>query len=274
MRRVALLSLLPLLLATGLSAQALPHQTWKTYPCNGNSGNTHTYSLFGPKVRVCQLRRILLPVNGLLNVQDRNGGIEVFGQERNTIAVEARVIVKAGSHAQAEDVERHIKIETHGVIRAEGPSSGFLRPTWYVNYRLFVPQNIAARLRTENGGIDLHDLQGTLHAETVNGGLTLDALGGNVHARTANGGIRVRLRGSTWQGAGLTAQTTNGGIKVKASPGYSAHLVLQTVNGGISVHLPFTIHGIQHNHFDGNLGHGGPTIQFRTTNGGISLGGD
>lgn len=271
MRNIALVSLFPLLLAACLPAQPLPHQSWRTYSCNGDSGNTHTYSLFGPKVRVCQLRRILLPSDGTLNIQSRNGGIEVFGQERNSIAVEARVIVKAGSHAQAESIERRIKIQTNGVIRAEGPSSGFLRPIWYVNYRLFVPQNIAARLRAENGGIDLHHLQGDLHAETTNGGLTLDALAGNVHVHTVNGGITVLLRGNSWQGAGLTAQTTNGGIKIKASPSYSAHLILQTTNGGVSINLPNASYRVQHNHFDGNLGHGGATIDFRTINGGISL---
>lgn len=271
MRRIGLLALLPLLLVGSLSAQTSPHHSWKTYSCNGDFGNTHNDSFFGRRVQVCQLRRIVLPANGHLNVEGRNGGIEVFGQERNNIALEARVIVKASNRAQAESVERRIKIQTDGVIRANGPSSGFMRPGWYVNYRLFVPQDIAAHLHTENGGIDLHRLHGTLRAQTTNGGLTLDALSGDVYAHTVNGGITVRLRGNSWQGVGLTAQTINGGINVKTSPGYSAHLILQTVNGGISINIPTSPHAIHHNRFDGNLGHGGATIKLRTTNGGISL---
>ena len=271
MRRIALRSLLPLLLVGSFAAQAQPHHFWRTYPCNGDLGNTHNYSFFGPRLQVCQLRRILLPANGQLNIQNRNGGIEIFGQERNNIAVEARVIVQAGNRNQAELVERHIKIQTDGVIQADGPSSFLFRPSWYVNYRLFVPEQIAAHLQTQNGGIDLHHLQGDLHAETTNGGLTLDALAGNVHVHTVNGGITVLLRGNSWQGAGLTAQTTNGGIKIKASPSYSAHLILQTTNGGVSINLPNTSYKVQHNHFDGNLGHGGATIPFRTINRGISL---
>lgn len=271
MRRIALLSLLPLLLMAGIAAHAQPKQSWRTYSCNGDLGNTHNDSFFGPRVQVCQLRRILLPANGQLNIQNRNGGIEIYGQERNTIAVEARVVVKAGSRKQAEWVERHIHIQTNGTIRADGPSSFFFRPTWYVNYRLFVPEKIAASLQTENGGIDLHHLQGDVHAETTNGGLTLDALAGDIHARTINGGITVHLRGNSWQGAGLHAHTTNGGINIKASPAYSAHLVLQTINGGISLNIPAATHGVHHNHFDGNLGQGGPTLEFHSVNGGISV---
>jgi hypothetical protein len=270
MRKIALLSLIPLLAAT-LSVHAQPRPSWQIDSCNGNIGNTHNYSFFGPKLQVCQLRRTLLPARDQLNIQNRNGGIQVFGQERNTIAIEARVIVKVGSRAQAERIERQIKIETDGTIRAEGPTSGLFGPDWYVNYRLFVPEKLAAQIKTENGGIDLHHLQGTVQAHTTNGGLTLDALAGNVDASTVNGGIDVRLSGSTWQGTGLTVHTTNGGINIKAAPDYSAHLILQTVNGGVSIHLPNTNFNIHHNHFDGNLGHGGPTIEFHSVNGGISL---
>lgn len=270
MRPIACVSLLPLLLAATLSAQALPQQSWKTYPCNGDYGSTHNVTLFGPKVQVCQLRRILLPTRAQLNIQGLNGGIQIYGQERNTIAVEATVVVKADSHAHAEAVQRRITIQTNGVIQAKGPHSFLFGPTWYVNYRVFVPQNIAAHLQTENGAIDLHHLQGNVRAETTNGGLTLDALAGNIHASTINGGISIRLRGNTWQGDGLSARTTNGGIDLKAPPDYSAHLIMGTVNGGISIQFPSATETVQHNHFDGNLGHGGATIQLHTINGGIS----
>lgn len=271
MRKIALVSLLPLLLVASLSVHAQSRPSWQIDSCNGHVGNTHNYSFFGPKLQVCQLRRTLLPARDQLNVQNRNGGIQVFGEERNTIALEARVIVKANSRTQAERIERQIKIETNGAIRAEGPTSGIFGPNWYVNYRLLVPEKIAAHLKTENGGIDLHHLQGTLQAETTNGGLTLDALAGNVHASTVNGGISLRLSGTTWHGTGLTAHTTNGGINIKTSPDYSAHLILQTVNGGVSIHLPNTNLNVRHNHFDGNLGHGGPTIECHSVNGGISI---
>jgi DUF4097 and DUF4098 domain-containing protein YvlB len=272
MRRLGLLSLVPLLLATALSAQTTMHPSWRIESCNGNHGSTRTFSLFGSSVSDCQLRRIVLQPQGELKLNNTNGGIEVFGQERDNIAVEARVFVKARSHAQAEAVEHQIIIHTNGAIHATGPRSSFFRPTWYIDYRLYVPQKIAAHLKSENGGIHLDHLQGTVRAETTNGGLILDALSGDVHAETTNGGISIQLQGDTWQGAGLSADTTNGGIHVNAPAAYSSHLVLDTTNGAISIHFPTGAQHVQHDHFNGNLGHGGPTIKLSTTNGGISVG--
>lgn len=278
MRHVASVPVLMLLLTTGLSAQTLQpgshHPNWTTSSCNGHFGNTNNFSLFGPKVRVCELRRVTLPLNDPLNVQNTNGGIEVYGQERNTVELEARVLVDAGSRSEAESVEHQIEITTNGVIHADGPRTGLMRPNWFVNYRLYVPNNIGATLHTENGGIDLHHLNGTLQAGTTNGGLTIDDLSGNVRARSVNGGISVTLHGDQWQGGGLTAQTTNGGIHVTAPGNYSAHLIAQTVNGGVSVDLPTSDRNSQHNHFDGNIGHGGATIQLHSVNGGISVSGN
>jgi len=52
MRRIALLSLLPLLLMATIGAQAQPQPSWRTYSCNGDLGNTHNYYLFGPSLHV------------------------------------------------------------------------------------------------------------------------------------------------------------------------------------------------------------------------------
>lgn len=148
---------------------------------------------------------------------------------------------------------------------------GWSHGSWSVNYRLRVPRRVGAQLHTQNGGIDLTNVEGAIDADTTNGGLTLDDLGGEVHARTVNGGLNVKLDGSKWRGNGLFAKSTNGGISVKAPENYSAHLIAQTVNGGISVGFPITIQGKIRNHIDTNIGQGGPTLQFETVNGGVSI---
>lgn len=277
MRRLAFALTLPLLFAATLPAHALPpqpaSQSWTTSACGENAGNTSNYSIFsifGSRTRVCELRRITLPANGQVNVRNSDGGIEVYGQQRNTIELEAWVIVTGGSRSEAEATEHKITIRTQGVIQADGPSP-FWGPGWYVNYRLYVPENIAAHLHTSNGGIDLHHLNGNIAAETTNGGLTLDHLNGDVHAQTTNGGISATFGGSGWQGSGLDAQTTNGGISVAIPETYSAHLEATNVNGGISIHLPTTHQNSQSHHFEGDLGHGGPTLHFQSVNGGISI---
>ena len=259
-----------------LLAIPLHAQSFTTAPCNGDEGNTHNNSFFGNKEKVCELRRTTLPlVNGQITVSGKNGGIEVIGEDRQNIALEARVVAQDSSTEQARSLLKEIKILTDGSIRAEGPSSGsffgLFGSSWYVNFRLHVPRHLAAQLHSENGGIDISNIDGEISANTTNGGLTLRDLGGRVHATTVNGGVNVALNGTQWRGEGLFAKSTNGGVTVNAPDHYSAHLIAATVNGGISVAFPITIQGSIRNHIDTQIGQGGPTIQVETTNGGVSI---
>ena len=268
MRRIVFASAVLLLAAA--SAQA---QSWSTGSCAGDEGNTHNTWLLGHSDRVCELRRTSLPLVGeQLGVKGKNGGIEVIGEDRNDIDLEARVTAEASNQDEAKALIQQVKIVTTGVIHAEGPeTSGWSHRSWTVNYRLQVPRRLSADLHTENGGIDLSHLDGVLRAETMNGGLSLTDLAGDVHAITVNGGVDLELSGSRWQGAGLFAQSTNGGISAKAPDHYSAHLVAETVNGGLSIDFPITVQGTIKNHIDTNLGGGGSMIQIKTVNGGVSL---
>lgn len=256
-----------------LSSPSLLAQTFTTTPCTGDEGNTNNTWLLGHPERVCELRSTTLPViDGQVSLSGQNGGIEVIGEERRDMALEARVLVQDESREKAESVEREIKIVTTGTIHAEGPHTwGWSHSTWSVNYRLHVPRRVAATLHTQNGSIELTNVDGVINADTTNGGLTLDALGGDVRASTVNGGLHIKLDGTQWKGTGLVAKSTNGGISVKAPVNYSAHLVAQTVNGGISVGFPITIQGKIRNHIDTNIGQGGATLQFETVNGGVSI---
>jgi DUF4097 and DUF4098 domain-containing protein YvlB len=257
-----------LLVAGGLSAQ-----TFTSGSCGGDEGNTTNNSWFGGHAKVCEVRRTTLPlVNGAVEVKGKNGGIEVIGEDRKDIALEARVTAQASGHDEAESLLRKVTVTTNGRIEATGPSiSGWFGSNWSVNYRLRVPRHVSARLETLNGGIDLSNLEGKIVAETTNGGLTLSHLAGDVHATTVNGGLNVTLDGLQWRGAGLVAKSTNGGVSVKAPDHYSAHLIAQTVTGGISVGFPITVQGTIRKHVDTNLGNGGPTVQFETVNGGVSV---
>jgi hypothetical protein len=263
-----------LLVFAWLFAGRLPAQSFTTGPCGGDEGNTNNNNwLFGREDHVCELRRATLPlINGQLSVSGKNGGIEVIGEERQDIALEARVIAKDASREEAESLLREVKIVTTGTIHAEGPQPwGFSHRSWSVNWSLHVPRHVAADLHTVNGGIKVTNLVGVIKVDTTNGGLTLDDLGGEVHATTVNGGMDVRLDGNEWRGAGLVAKSTNGGVHVKAPDHYSAHLVAQTVNGGIEVGFPITVQGKIRHQIDTNIGQGGATLHFQTVNGGVSI---
>ena len=253
----------------------LPAQSFATAPCQGGEGKTTTSTswLSGNLEQVCEVRRITLPVlDGQVRVEAKNGGIEVLGEDRQDIVLEARVTALASSPTEATSIEHEVKIITTGTIHADGPSAfGWSRSRWTVNYRLQVPRHLAAQLHTENGGIKITNVAGVIDAGTTNGGLTLDDLAGEVHASTVNGGMDIKLAGSQWSGAGLFAKSTNGGIRVKAPSNYSAHLIAETTNGGVSVGFPVRVQGRFGNHIESDLGQGGPTISFHTVNGGVGI---
>lgn len=244
---------------------------WSTGACaeNDSGGWGH----WG-EAHVCQLRESTLALpSGSLGVQTVNGSIDIAGEDRSDIDLEAVVNAWAPSQSAANDLQKQIAIITaDGKIHAHGPHISFFTPGGYsISYRLRVPSKLDADFHTVNGGIHLSHLDGRLRFGVVNGPVTLDHLNGDVEGQTVNGGIHILLAGNGWQGAGLSAKTVNGGIGVSLPENYSAHLEAATVNGGISVDFPITVQGMIKRHLDATIGSGGPTIHTQTVNGGISI---
>jgi len=266
MRSIILGTSVALLLAA--SAPLLHAQSFTTGPCEKNS------SSFGNSERVCEVRTATLPlVNGKLAVSGKNGSIDVIGEDRSDVRLEAQVEAQASTREEAEALEHKIEILTNGEIRAQGPETFglFHQTSWSVSYRLRVPRHLAAHLHTENGSVKLAELDGAITAETTNGSMTLRDLAGDVNAHTTNGSLRVSLQGSQWKGAGLSAKTTNGSVLVNAPADYSAHLIAQTTNGGLHVGLPITSQGKLGHHLDTTIGQGGSTLNFATVNGSLHI---
>jgi DUF4097 and DUF4098 domain-containing protein YvlB len=211
--------------------------------------------------------------SGHISLDTVNGGIEVMGEERSDVALEARVTAWAPSESEANDLLSQVAIDTNnGDIRDHGPHQHFFNRTGYsVDYHLRVPRHLAAELHTMNGGIDLTRVDGNLHFETTNGGVTLDHVSGDVQGHTVNGGLNVALDGDHWQGNGLHADTTNGGVDLRVPEHYNAHLETGTVNGGINVDFPVTVQGTIKNRLNTDLGTGGSTVHVQTVNGGVTI---
>jgi len=281
MRRFAAFLLVLVLIVAGASIRncvrsahaASQTGNWTTGVCGDDEGNTRNHSWWGHQERVCELRTTTIKLGGAhLAVKSENGGIEVTGEDRSDVLVEARVQAWSGSEADARNILKQVAIETSGdSIRDDGPHFHMGNSGYGVNYRLRVPRRLAVDLKSDNGGIDIAHLEGDIRFDTTNGGVGLDDLAGDVHGSTVNGGLDISLTGDRWRGQGLHAETTNGGVSLKIPSGYSAHLETGTVNGGISVNFPITIQGDIKNRLSTNLGSGGPTIHAETTNGGVEI---
>ena len=129
MRRYALVSCLALFAIaapSGMSAQTLvtSHCT-DTYSAAPSSGVLHWLA---GRERACEVRSGLLPLNGPLRVKGENGGIEVIGEDRHDIALEARVEAHAHSQADADSLLHQIHVQTNGTITADAISPPNSKP--------------------------------------------------------------------------------------------------------------------------------------------------
>ena len=255
------------------TAHAAQSGSWSTGDCKDDEGNTHNHWGWSHQERVCQLRTTIIPPTGNhIGINTFNGGIEIKGEDRSDIAIEARVTAWADSIADARDILQRVQIDTPGGnIHDSGPQFHFGNKGYEVNYRVLVPRRLSVDLKTMNGGIDIAHLDGKIRFDTTNGGVSLEDLAGDVHGQTVNGGLDVALSGDRWQGTGLDVTTTNGGVSLKIPDRYAAHLETGTVNGGIQIDFPVTIQGSIKNRLSTDIGGGGPTIRAETTNGGVEV---
>ncbi len=197
-----------------------------------------------------------------------NGGIRVHGWNNPDVLVKACIHATASSEAEANALLKEIRIARGpGDIQPDGPSSSHSRH-WDVSYEIWMPNKSNVDMQSVNGGISIESLEGTLRFHTQNGGVHLTDVAGDVEGATQNGGVTIELKGTSWQGAGLRAETTNGGIQMRVPDGYSASVDASTVNGGIHVEFPVMLNGKS---ISFNLGSGGAPIHARTVNGGIHI---
>ncbi|MDQ6887153.1 MAG: DUF4097 domain-containing protein [Gemmatimonadota bacterium] len=200
----------------------------------------------------------------------RNGGVAVGSWDRDSVAIVARIQTWARSETEAKTLAGTIRIVSDGrAIRAEGPSPSGDDGGWSVSFDLLVPTKSDLSIHTQNGGISVVEVEGTMDLSAQNGGLHLQALGGDVRAETRNGGLDVTLSGSRWEGKGLDAETTNGGIRLRVPASYSAMLETGTTNGSLDFDFPVTIQGRLDRRLSTQLGSGGATVRAMTHNGGV-----
>ena len=268
------LALAALLLATGtLAAQGRGRRSsqsdedWLEQCREGRYGNR------GDE-RACEVRDVPVrrDVKSLSLDGSALGGISVTAWDRDSVHVSARIVAMARTQADAERHLKEVRIATEGgTIRASGSRDGDDDTRQIVSYDVYVPRHMDLDLRAHNGGLRVEGVTGKMSLETVNGGLSLEGTGGDVRAYAQNGGLNVRLTGTHWDGAGLDAQTENGGVRLIVPEGYSARLETGTVNGGIRTDIPLTVSGRISQRINLTLGSGGAPVRATTTNGGVII---
>ena len=198
----------------------------------------------------------------------RNGGIRIHGWNNHDVLVVACIHASAATEEGARSLLKQVKIvRSPGDLEPEGPN-GMDIQHWDVSYEIWMPNKSNIKAHGINGGISIESLEGEIHFKTENGGVHLIDVAGDVDGSTQNGGLTIELKGSSWRGAGLRAETQNGGVTIRVPEGYSAQVEASTVNGGMHVDFPVQLSGKT---LSFNLGSGGAPIRTRTTNGGVHI---
>jgi DUF4097 and DUF4098 domain-containing protein YvlB len=252
--------------APALAAQSRDDSAWQR-SCERDDDDTGE--------RYCEVRHTgFRPSGSSLTVDpDENGGVEVIGWDKDSVAVTIRIQANARSESDAQALAQRVKVEASGSsVRVDGPSSG-RREHWSAGLVLWVPRKTGLFASTTNGPLSVSNLSGTLDLHSTNGPLTLEDLSGDVRARVQNGPLSVELQGNTWEGKGLDAESVNGPVELGIPDGYNAELETGTVNGPMRTDVPLTItvQGRMRDRIHARLGKGGARVRVVTTNGPITI---
>ena len=123
----------------------------------------------------------------------RNGGVEVYGWDRDSVAVVAKIQANARHEADARRIAEAVRIEASGrLIRAAGPTQS--RENWAVVFEVYVPRHTDLSLDTVNGPMDLaFPLTVTIQGRVTNHiQSTLGDGGAPVRIVTTNGPLSIR----------------------------------------------------------------------------------
>jgi hypothetical protein len=181
-----------------------------------------------------------------------NGGTQVVGWDRDNYSVTACKAAAPGDSAERILSQITMSIE-NGTVSTRGPSGE--DDNWTVYLLIRTPKSSAIDLDTMNGPISLYDVDGklTAHAHNgptslynfsgdadvsaQNGPISMEGSSGNVRIRTENGPIDVDLKGTSWNGSGLSADAQNGPVTLRVPSGFQSSFVVESTN-----HAPMSCH--------------------------------
>jgi DUF4097 and DUF4098 domain-containing protein YvlB len=213
---------------------------------------------------------------GILEIVNTNGPIVVEAATGPQVEVKATRQARARSDEEATALLKNLEIKeqvTPGRVAIQttnmGPSFG--RRSASVEYRVRVPAGLQVSVKTENGGIGLHDVNGTLAASTTNGGIRGTNISGAVSAHIVNGGIvldMVRVAGP------LELDSVNGGIRLDVPADLNADIDAHAINGGVVTEAGLTLVTSERTRtrVAGKLNRGGVRVSVSTVNGGVRIG--
>ena len=147
--------------------------------------------------------------------------------------------------------------------------------------------------QTSNGSIEAHEVNGKLDVRTSNGHIRTETTGGSLAAETSNGSITARMTNPAADSP-VRLYSSNGHIELAVDGTRLPEMRASTSNSSILLRVPATadvevrahtshssvtseFSGLhyeddrRHSDMEGVIGHGGPLVELRTSNGSIRI---
>ena len=253
--------------------------------------------------------RVDAPPGGGVRIHNPNGRTRVTGEDREDIEVTSAKTARAESEEAASQLLSEIRVvftETPEGLEVEVETPRKWNRRGGANLCVRVPREIMLAVSAANGRIHVEGIRGKVKARSTNGAALVADVVGDVFVATSNAKvtcscIRGKLLAKSSNGkieidehsGSIDASTSNGLIRACLDEVGKEGIQLATSNGRIVLDLPEETdaevdirvdNGVIRNDRTlqkttretggrvlGRLGHGGPVIKLRTSNGSISL---
>jgi hypothetical protein len=219
----------------------------------------------------------------------QNGGVYVYGSDRNDFAVLNCKFAMSDDRSTAERQLLDIKMSfDDGGLAIKGPEDG----DWTSYLIIQAPRNSSLSLtgmngpiaftgmtgkmevQNTNGPLSIRNSSGEIKADITNGPISYAGNSGDVRLRAENGPIAVRLAGTSWTGKGLDAESTNGPLALKLPDNYTSGVLVQT-RGYSPFHCSHCDNArkdFDENNKSVQFGNGSPVVvHLSTVNGPVSI---
>lgn len=196
-----------------------------------------------------------------IEIVDPRGSVTVRGVEGATETTVARQVSYRGERPEGETHE----------VQGDTLELGGCGRRCSVDYTIDVPAGADVRGQTSNGAVELRAV-GEVEVGTNNGRIELEDVQGGVDVQTSNG----RIEGDDLNGDGIRAETSNGAIDLEL--GTAQDVEARTSNGSIELTVPADSYRIATDTSNGGVDLGVAndpdgrfTLDLRTSNGSITI---
>jgi len=217
-----------------------------------------------------------LAKDGRVTIRNLSGTLDVRGWDQDQVKIEAEKISNASSLEKAKANAALVTIEvvkegSNLKVETKYPEGRNRDLNVSVNYKIWVPERAAVKLRNVSGTVNVEAIGGPFEAEVTSGSATVAKMAGPVDFRTVSGRITVRdvandidlktvsgnIEASQIKGS-VGAETTSGRIELRDVSGAKtvrakvlsgnivyegqlapgARITLEALSGGLELTLP------------------------------------